>query len=166
MAPPLFTASESCYIHYMTEPLTPDSSALEAEALKKKAKKEAKARKASLDQEKTFLAFERTLLAWIRTGTSLLTFGFAIMKLLQEESRKPGDHPLLSMINPMFIGWMMIFSGFIGLTMAVFNYVKFARQFGRRSLQIFTNPSMIVAYVLISLCAIILLAPLLRQLLL
>lgn len=140
-------------------PLTPE------EIEKKKAKKEEKAQKEKMDQEKTFLAFDRTLLAWVRTGSSLLTFGFAIIKLIQEEARKPGEHPLINVFNPIVVGWIMIFSGFIGLVMAVFNYVKFGKQFGRKNSEIFGNPSMIVAYVLILLCFLILIAPLVRALL-
>ena len=87
------------------------------------------------------------------------------MKLLQEEAHKPGQHPVLQMVNPMVVGWTMILSGFIGLTMAVANYIKFGRQFGRKTVQIFVSPTMIVSYVLILLCFAILTAPLLRSLL-
>jgi len=149
----------------MTDALSPKKQLTPEELARKKAKKDKKEKQKKLDQEKTFLAFDRTLLAWIRTGTSLLTFGFAIMKLLEEESHKPGQHPLLQMINPQYIGWTMIFSGFIGLTMAVANYVKFGRQFQRKSLQIFASPTMIVSYVLILLCFVILMAPFIRNLL-
>jgi uncharacterized membrane protein YidH (DUF202 family) len=149
----------------MTDALSPKKQLTPEELARKKAKKDKKEKQKKLDQEKTFLAFDRTLLAWIRTGTSLLTFGFAIMKLLQEEALKPGQHPVLQLVNPMVVGWTMILSGFIGLTMAVANYVKFGRQFGRKPAQIFVSPTMIVSYVLIFLCFAILTAPLMRRML-
>ena len=35
--------------------------------------------------ERTRGAYERTLMAWVRTGTSLITFGFAVYKFFQLE---------------------------------------------------------------------------------
>jgi inner membrane protein YidH len=38
----------------------------------------------SLGEMRTMMAADRTLMAWIRTALSLLSFGFAIYKILQE----------------------------------------------------------------------------------
>jgi putative membrane protein len=35
---------------------------------------------------RTWLAHERTLMAWVRTGTSMITFGFTIYKFFQFEA--------------------------------------------------------------------------------
>ena len=139
------------------QPLTPEEEA------KKKAKKEKKKKEKWLKNEKTFIGFERTLLAWIRTSTSLVTFGFAILKLLSDEARLPGHHPILNLISPKVIGLIMVFAGFVGLAMAVSTYIKYARQFGRTTAQIFLNQAMIVSYVILLLSLMILTAPILRN---
>lgn len=106
--------------------------------------------------ERTFLAFDRTLLAWVRTSTSLLTFGFGIYKLLVQQAREPGSHPILEFVGPRFIGIAMIAAGFIGLMMAVVEYVSFARSHGRSVRQTWFSPSLIVSYVVLMLCLLIL----------
>lgn len=106
--------------------------------------------------ERTFLAFDRTLLAWVRTSTSLLTFGFGIYKLLEQQSREPGSHPVLDIFSPRFIGIAMIAVGFIGLLMAVVEYVSFARNNGRSVRQTWFSSSLIVSYVVLLLCVLIL----------
>ncbi len=80
----------------MNEEITPALRALntlDPDQSPGKKKKKDKKKNEPLPDDKTFLAYTRTLLAWIRTSTSLLTFGFAIYKLLQQEAEKPGDHP-------------------------------------------------------------------------
>lgn len=106
--------------------------------------------------DRTFLAFDRTLLAWVRTSTSLLTFGFGIYKLLAQQAKEPGSHPILELVSPRFIGVAMIAAGFIGLLMAVVEYVSFARRNGRSPLQTWFSPSLIVSYVVLLLCLLIL----------
>jgi putative membrane protein len=119
-------------------------------------KKAQKAKKKAISDERTFLAFDRTLLAWVRTSTSLLTFGFAIVKLLEQKVQEPGQHPILQFITPTTVGMLMIFSGCIGLAMAMTNYIRYARQFERKRLQIYFNPAMVVSYVVVLLCFMIL----------
>jgi len=38
-----------------------------------------------LELERTHIAFEQSMMSWIRTGTSLITFGFTIYKFFQLE---------------------------------------------------------------------------------
>jgi putative membrane protein len=106
--------------------------------------------------ERTYLAFDRTLLAWVRTSTSLLTFGFGIYKLLIQQAREPGSHPILEFVSPRSIGLAMITAGFIGLLMAVVEYVSFARSNGRSVRQTWFSPSLVVSYVVLLLCLMIL----------
>jgi putative membrane protein len=129
----------------------------------KAARKERKQKEAELKDVRNFLAFERTLLAWVRTSTSLLTFGFAIAKLLQQEASGPGEHPVLKAVNPVNIGMTMIFFGFLGQVIAVSNYVRYARMFGKTAAEIYLNPSMIVSYVVILLSFSIVTAYVVRQ---
>ena len=137
-------------------PLTPE------ELAKKKAKKEKKKKEKWLKNEKVFIGFERTLLAWIRTSTSLLTFGFAIIKLLSDEARLPGNHPILNLISPKLIGYIMVLAGFIGLAMAVSTYIKYALHFGKTKKQTYTNQAMIVSYVILLLSFMILSVPFIK----
>ena len=106
--------------------------------------------------ERTYLAFDRTLLAWVRTSTSLLTFGFGIYKLLAQQAREPGAHPILEFVSPRTVGISMIAAGFIGLIMAVMQYVSFARRNGRNFRQSWLTPSLVVSYVVLLLCLMIL----------
>jgi len=117
-----------------------------------------------MDLHKTELALERTLLAWVRTATNLLTFGFGIMKLMQDKASQPGRHPLLDVIRPETIGYLMIGAGFMGLLMSVVAFRKNARMFGKTELQILINPSMLVSYVILLLSFLILISPLWRWL--
>jgi inner membrane protein YidH len=41
--------------------------------------------------ERTFLAYERTRIAWVRTALALISFGFAIAKVLQYLREKQGE---------------------------------------------------------------------------
>ena len=109
-----------------------------------------------MSDERNLLAWDRTLLAWIRTSTSLLTFGFGIYKLLQQEAVKPGDHPILEIVSPKVIGLIMILSGFIGLLISTLSYIKFARTFGKTPWQTYTAPVVLQAFVVLALCLLIL----------
>jgi inner membrane protein YidH len=66
--------------------------------------------------QRTRLAQERTLMAWIRTSTSLIAFGFTILKFFEylatDERRR---EPILS---PWVLGMIMILLGLVGLTLA------------------------------------------------
>jgi putative membrane protein len=106
--------------------------------------------------ERTYLAFDRTLLAWVRTSTSLLTFGFGIYRLLVQQATESGSHPILEFVSPRSIGLAMIAAGFIGLLMAVVEYVSFARSNGRSVRQTWFSPSLVVSYVVLLLCLMIL----------
>jgi putative membrane protein len=121
-----------------------------------KTRKKDKKKKEAVPDERTFLAHTRTLLAWIRTSTSLMTFGFASYKLLQQQAEAPGDHPLLQVIDPRTIGVVMIFSGFLGLLIADVGYIQFCRQHGRKPRQIYLNPAMLQSYVILALSLMIL----------
>lgn len=56
-----------------------------------------------LARERNFEAAERTLLAWIRTSLSLITFGFAIYKVVQVFGTQRSQHVFTAIISLCFI---------------------------------------------------------------
>ena len=154
-------------IQTSTSFLTPEQIQAKAEKKAKKkekkaAKKAAKEKDKNIKDDRVYLAFERTLLAWVRTGTNLLTFGFAIIKLLEAEASSPGEHPVLRAISPRIVGMIMIFAGFFGMLMAVINFTKHAKALGRSNREAYANPAVLVSYVIMLLCFLILFAPVVK----
>ncbi|MCK8602753.1 YidH family protein [Desulfoferrobacter suflitae] len=56
-----------------------------------------------LARQRNFEAAERTLLAWIRTSLSLITFGFAIYKVVQVFGTQRSHHVFTAIIGLCFI---------------------------------------------------------------
>jgi inner membrane protein YidH len=69
-----------------------------------------------LAYERTFLAYERTRIAWVRTALALISFGFAIAKVLQYLRAKEGETATL--LSPRGIGLVMIAIGLLSLILA------------------------------------------------
>jgi len=132
--------------------LNPETSEKGEKKKKKKEEKEQeRAEKDKMASERTLLAYERTLLAWLRTATSLMTFGFAIYKLLQERANQPGDHPIMRYISPKTVGLIMIGSGFVGLTLAIIRYIEVQKRYGVYTPKIYRSAVMLQAYVILAL---------------
>ncbi len=130
---------------------------------KKKHKKEQKLEKEIMSSERTLLAFERTLLAWVRTATHLMTFGFAIYKLLEEKAHTSGDHPLLRYVSPKSIGLVMISSGLVGLFLAVVRYTRITKKYGKLEPKSYYAPAMIQSYIVMALCLLMILGALINK---
>jgi putative membrane protein len=69
-----------------------------------------------LAYERTFLAYERTRIAWVRTALALISFGFAIAKVLQYLRDKQGETATL--MSPRAVGLVMIVIGLLSLVLA------------------------------------------------
>jgi putative membrane protein len=69
-----------------------------------------------LAYERTFLAYERTRIAWVRTALALISFGFAIAKVLQYLRERQGETATL--MSPRAVGLLMIVIGLISLILA------------------------------------------------
>jgi len=71
--------------------------------------------------ERTWLAHERTMMAWVRTGTSMISFGFTIYKFfdLQPFQRAPKTSVF---IGPREFALIMIGTGVMGVLLATLQH--------------------------------------------
>jgi putative membrane protein len=85
--------------------------------------------------ERTRGAYERTLMAWVRTGTSLITFGFAVYKFFQLEIAETVSKsaPLIqtSLIGPREFGLVLIAIGLLTLLLGTFEHGRDLRALHR-----------------------------------
>jgi putative membrane protein len=77
--------------------------------------------------ERTRGAYERTLMAWVRTGTSLITFGFAVYKFFQLEIAGTAPRaPLVktTLIGPREFGLVLIGIGLLTLLLGRLEHAR------------------------------------------
>jgi putative membrane protein len=68
---------------------------------------------------RTRMALERTQMAWVRTGVSLIAFGFTIYQVLDRlPGREAAAHPRM----PLYLGLSLIATGIIALVIAALDY--------------------------------------------
>ena len=71
---------------------------------------------------RTRLSIERTIMSWIRTGVSLIGFGFAIVqffeRLQQMQRVRPADFPRA----PQYLGLALIACGILSLIISIWQY--------------------------------------------
>ncbi|MCI0366129.1 MAG: DUF202 domain-containing protein [Phycisphaerales bacterium] len=72
---------------------------------------------AQLAAERTYLSHERTLMAWVRTGASLITFGFGFYKFFEFMYQEEPGRPVSHLLGPRTYGLIFIFMGvgFLGV---------------------------------------------------
>ncbi len=128
---------------------------------KKEEKEKKKEEKEELSLDRSILAFERTFLAWIRTAASLMTFGFAIYKLLEAKVHEQGAHPILEVLSPRMIALILFTSALTGLILAGIRFIQVKKKFDRFSNKTFLEPSMLQAYVIGTLLILLLIGTLL-----
>jgi putative membrane protein len=86
-------------------------------------------------------------MAWIRTGLSMLTFGFSVIKffqfLRQEGIERHADQ------SPRELGLALIAVGFFALCLATWTYVQSRRQLGATD-RLLRSPTLIVTLALLA----------------
>jgi len=73
---------------------------------------------------RTRLSIERTLLAWVRTGVSLIGFGFTIVQFFDRMESLPGANPARYPNAPRYLGLMLISCGVISLLISIWQYLS------------------------------------------
>jgi putative membrane protein len=82
---------------------------------------------------RVYFAAERTLLAWIRTGITIMAFGFVVarfglfLRLLQAEG---GVVPSGSSVSP-YLGAVLVILGVVATSAGTHRYQVFCRRLGR-----------------------------------
>jgi putative membrane protein len=71
---------------------------------------------------RTRLAMERTLMAWVRTGSSLIGFGFTIVQFFDRMEDLPGVKPARFPGAPRYLGLMLITCGVAALVISAWQY--------------------------------------------
>jgi putative membrane protein len=92
---------------------------------------------------RTMMAADRTLMAWIRTSLSLLSFGFAIYKILQdlEESGKLLPHDNAPRNLGLFLGMM----GTLAIIMGSISYWHTFQELHQDDAYVLLRPAFIMA---------------------
>jgi putative membrane protein len=78
--------------------------------------------------DRTRLAYERTLMAWLRTGVSLITFGFTIYKFFDEFQQAQQIHRPTGLFGARGFGFVMISMGLIMVLLATIQHVTSMRK--------------------------------------
>jgi putative membrane protein len=76
---------------------------------------------------RTWLAHERTLMAWVRTGTSMISFGFTIYKFFQFETSSNAT-VRKSLLSPRHFALIMVSIGLLSLLMATIQHRQQVRE--------------------------------------
>ncbi len=72
---------------------------------------------------RTRLALESTLMAWVRTGMSLIGFGFSIVEIFSRIVVNPSVAPVYWPELPRYVGLALIGGGVLALVISCFQYV-------------------------------------------
>src|SRR5438045_1615271 len=71
---------------------------------------------------RTRMALQTTLAAWVRTATSLIGFGFAIVQFLEHFGRLEGGGDAKNLYLPRVIGLVLITAGSLTTAIAMWEY--------------------------------------------
>jgi putative membrane protein len=76
---------------------------------------------------RTRLSVERTMMSWIRTGVSLIAFGFTIVQFFERLKQTPEAQSPLLPDAPKYLGAALIFCGVVALIISIWQYTWTAR---------------------------------------
>ena len=76
---------------------------------------------------RTRLAIERTMMSWLRTGVSLVGFGFAIVQFFERLDQMSGAQPALHPDAPKYLGLALISAGILSVLISIFQYWQIGR---------------------------------------
>jgi putative membrane protein len=111
--------------------------------------------------ERTYLAHDRTLLAWVRTGTSLVTFGFTLYKFFQYlNEQDPQRHPA-HILGTRTLGLLMVAIGVVTLGLACWQHQQSIKRLRAHYPEIPFSPAYVLAALMSVLGILALIAPLL-----
>ncbi|HMK89130.1 MAG TPA: DUF202 domain-containing protein [Methylocystis sp.] len=74
---------------------------------------------------RTRLAADSTLMGWMRLATTLIGFGFTIVQFFDRFEAMSNVRPARYPMMPHYLGLALIFSGVLGLLIAIRQYVSF-----------------------------------------
>jgi putative membrane protein len=97
------------------------------------------------------LADDRMLMDWVRTGLSMISFGFTIYKVLEGLKESPRDvltHPLAQQFSPRNVGLFLCGVGTLSIVMGAFEYAKSLRELGLSIATHIWRPAFILALLL------------------
>ena len=96
---------------------------------------------------RTLMAAERTLLAWVRTAMAFISFGVAMIKIL--ESIAAGPAMQIQSGGGNRIGLFLMFVGAVPLAVGMYQFYQTAGSLGQKKSSILTNPSFLLACVIL-----------------
>ena len=76
---------------------------------------------------RTRLAVERTMMSWLRTGVSLIGFGFAIVQFFERLDQMSASQPALHPVAPKYLGLALIAAGILSVLISIFQYRRIGR---------------------------------------
>ena len=76
---------------------------------------------------RTRMSAERTLLSWVRTGVSLIGFGFTIFQFFERFSGMQGVAPAARPMAPWYVGLALIATGTAALIVSAWQYRSLLR---------------------------------------
>jgi putative membrane protein len=111
--------------------------------------------------DRTRASYERTMMSWIRTGTSLITFGFTIYKFFQIEV--PPERHRDYLIGPRGFAFVLVTIGLLSLLLATLENRQNIRALGAQYTRRRRSLAVIVAALVSVLGVLALVAMIFRQ---
>ncbi|MBP2667435.1 MAG: hypothetical protein H6Q76_2415 [Firmicutes bacterium] len=99
--------------------------------------------------ERTMMAAERTLLAWVRTAMSFISFGFAMIKVLESLAQAVASK--VAFLEANHVGLVLMIFGTGPLAVGMYQYYVMAVRLGKSSRDAMLNASFSLALVVLML---------------